>query len=129
MRHIVCTGSRGWQDRRIIHDTLTTLRLPFVIVVGDAKGFDYHVWDIATKLRLPRLRFKADWRPGGIYDKGAGHKRNRRMLKYAVAHDPRCYVLAGWDGSSPGTRGCMEDAQKLGIDIVRIFYVEGLNNG
>jgi hypothetical protein len=127
VRHIVCTGSRGWQDRASIHDTLTTLAQPFAIVVGDAKGFDFHVWDIATKLRLPRLRFRADWRPGGVYDKSAGHKRNRRMLTYALAHDPRAYVLAGWDGSSTGTKGCIEDGKRLGMDAVFICYVPGLN--
>lgn len=123
MRLVVCTGSRGWRDVRMVYDTLSTLRRPFVIVVGDAQGWDTIVWAVATRLKIPRVKFKYIGKLG----KAGGHARDAKMLKWALARDPRCYVLAGWDGSSPGTKGTMQKAEKLGIDIVRVAYYESTN--
>ena len=120
MRIVVFTGSRGWQDDTTVHDAMVGLAKPLIVVVGDAKGFDKAVWEQAGLLRLPRLKFKANWRGNGYYDRGAGHARNRLMLSWALARDPGSFVMAGWDGTSPGTKGCMDDAKRLGMDVWRI---------
>jgi len=124
MRIVVFTGSRGWQDGSSVFDAMEGLKRPFIVVVGDAKGYDQIVWEQAGLLRLPRLRFKAKWHDNPEirvgYDRFAGHKRNRRMLKWAKARDSECFVMAGWDGTSTGTKGCMDDAERLGMSIWRI---------
>ena len=123
MRFVVCTGSRGWKDVQMVYDTLSTLRRPFVVVVGDARGWDMIVWHIAAKLKLPRVKFKYIGKLG----KAGGHARDAKMLKWALARDPMAYVLAGWDGSSPGTKATVAKGQKLGMDIVWVAYYENAN--
>lgn len=123
MRVIVFTGSRGWRDERIVFDTLSTLRQPFLGIVGDAQGFDSIVWRTLGRLQLPRLCFRARWREHDFYNKAAGHDRNRLMLVWGVRLDPEgCFVIAGWDGQSPGTKGMIDTAQSIGLDVWKLAY-------
>lgn len=129
MRVFLFTGSRGWRDVRTVENAIDGFRKPFLGIVGDAGGFDSIVWDILTEWRLPRWRFKAKWRTKGYYDHAAGHKRSRLMASWAsVLGDPANCVV-GWDGKSPGTKGCVDEAKRLGIDVWPLQYIRGLNEG
>lgn len=126
MRTVVWTGSRGWQDEDTVIDAVTSIRKPFRSICGGADGFDTVVWDVLTGFGLPRLLFKAKWK---LHGRAAGHVRNDVMLDWLQALDPDGFVLAGWDGSSKGTKGCMDKAAKRGIPVWRLMYVPSLNKG
>lgn len=126
MRTVVWTGSRGWQDVQTLEHVIVGLRRPFRSIVGDADGLDLIVWELLASFSLPRWRFKAQWKSLG---KSAGHARNRRMLDQLQKIDPGGFVLAGWDGESRGTKGCMDEARRRGIDVWPITYIPNLNEG
>ena len=67
------------------------------IVSGMAPGADSLAVKFARELDIKLYEFPADWRPHGIFDKGAGHKRNERMGRFADG------LLAFWDSKSRGT--------------------------
>lgn len=118
------TGSRGWQDEDTVIDAVTSLRRPFRSIVGDARGFDSIVWDVLSGFLLPRWRFDAQWK---LYGKPAGHRRNHLMIATLRRVDPGGLVIAGWDGQSSGTKGCMDAATKRGVPVWELQYVPSIN--
>lgn len=84
---------------------------PSEIVSGGARGVDRlgERWGFENK--VPVRRFIPNWRPSGVFDKGAGHARNRKMGDYAQA------LVAIWDGQSPGTKGMIDYARKNGLRV------------
>jgi hypothetical protein len=124
MRTVLWTGSRGWRDVDTIIDTAMSLRRPYRSIVGDAAGWDSLVWEVLAEYGLPRWRFKPHWKELG---RAAGHVRNHLMLDWLQRIDPNGFVLAGWDGQSPGTKGCMDEAAKRGIVIWPVMFVPELN--
>ncbi len=126
MRFVVWTGSRGWTDVGLIIDGIVSLRKPFFSIVGDADGFDTLVWECLAEYRFPRVRFKALWER---YGRAAGPNRNGVMLDYLQAHDPRGFVIAGWDGTSRGTKNCINQAEHRGIDVWRLGGYIGSSDG
>lgn len=127
MRTVLWTGSRGWQDMGTIVDCIDGLRQPFRSIVGDANGFDKLVWKALERRGLPRLRFRAKWRVGGIYHPAAGHDRNRLMVAWLTLLDSDGFVVAGWDGESTGTKGCIKECERLGISVWRLHWIPNLN--
>lgn len=119
MRTVVWTGSRGWTDVGTVVDAVNSLRKPFRSIVGGAKGFDSIVEQVLDKQGLFYLRFDAYWER---YGKAAGHKRNDLMLDWLLRLDKQGRLISGWDGSSPGTKGCIEAAIKRGIDHWPLAY-------
>jgi hypothetical protein len=126
MRTVLWTGSKGWRDVDSIVDAVTSLRRPFRSIVGDADGFDALVWEVLADYSLPRWQFKAQWKQNGVYVKSAGHQRNRFMLDW-LKRAQGTTVVAGWDGSSPGTKGCMDEARRRGFDVLQIAYMPMFN--
>jgi len=127
MRTVLFTGSRGWRDAKTIAEAIDSIRQPFRGIVGDADGFDKLVWEALTERSLPRLRFKAKWRENGYYNRGAGHDRNRLMAAWLALLDDSGFCVAGWDGQSSGTAGCIKEVERLGLDVWRLHYVPSLN--
>ena len=70
------------------------------IVTGDAKGVDALAREYANNIgpHGPKI-FKADW---ARYSKAAGHKRNKRLVRYLAGKEDS-HLVAFWDGTSPGT--------------------------
>lgn len=101
-----------------IRNTIDGLRKPFRSIVGGAKGFDTLVEDQLKKYGLPYLRFDANWSIG----RSADHVRNRLMLDWLERIGGDINVIAGWDGKSAGTKGCMDEAERRGIDVWRLFH-------
>ena len=56
-----------------------------------------------------RKLYHADWKRKG---KSAGMIRNRRMVKEAAEASPFTIAVFFWDGKSPGTENCIENARK-----------------
>ena len=76
------------------------------VVSGGARGADKcgELW--ATEVDLPVKKFEANW---GLYGKGAGHKRNGQMARYADA----VVLFPG----GKGTDNMFEQATKYGLQI------------
>lgn len=123
MRTVLCTGSRGWTNEGIIYDALSTLAQPLRIIVGDADGADAMFWLAAEVLDIPRLRFDAKWK---LYGRKAGHLRNDVMLDLLIAirrrGEEHAFVLAAWDGNSPGTRNMIREAERADFSVLEISY-------
>lgn len=69
-------------------------------------GFDYPI---------DRKRYPADWKQ---YGKPAGHIRNKQMID--ENHADLYAVLAFPLGKSPGTRGCMKYAERMGLMVINL---------
>lgn len=120
MRCVLWTGSRGWQDINEIVGVAVSLPKPFRSIVGDADGFDALVWQVLTRMQLPRWRYDAKWKQ---YGRAAGHKRNTLMLDVLQRIDPEGFVIAGWDGSSRGTKNCIDQAEGRGLSVWKVAYL------
>jgi hypothetical protein len=123
------TGSRGWEDISTVIDVCSTMAQPLIGIVGDADGFDFQVRKILNKLYVPCLMYKADWKR---YHNGAGPKRNGVMVSVLERFRQRgfsCYVVAGWDGKSSGTKNCIKQAEDKNFSVFRLAYYPKLNGG
>lgn len=82
MIRILITGSRDWEDRKLIEDTLTTLRFKAedtTLVSGNCPtGADLICEEIADDLGWTVEKHPADW---DKYGKRAGYIRNSAMVK------------------------------------------------
>ncbi len=89
-----------------------------LIISGGAHGVDTWAESAANVLDIPcHVEEVKDWWVNGHFNRGAGHARNRRMLDM----EPDLCVYF-WDGHSPGTKGCIEEAQRRGLEVeVNIF--------
>ncbi len=56
------------------------------------------------------------WRPNGVYDAGAGKKRNTQIIARADV------VVAFWDGFSTGTRDSITKAKSRGIKVHTVAF-------
>lgn len=111
---VIVTGSRNWTDGRIVFDALTSESPDLVVHGGCRTGADSfaHIWcDVAYR---DEVTLRARWRVNGALDRRAGPRRNLRMLKAY----PGATVLAFPLGVSRGTRGCIELARGLGMEVV-----------
>jgi hypothetical protein len=103
---IVITGSRDYSARAQILNAMSLVakQAPEATFMhGGAGGIDSEAGDIAVALGFNVVVIKAAW---DVYGRSAGHRRNREMLD----HNPTA-VWAFWDGSSPGTYGCIREAR------------------
>jgi hypothetical protein len=117
---IVVTGSRHWTDPQLIIDALVRVMSMsgdhrFIIVHGDAKGADTIARAWAEERMIPCEAWPANWDAEG---KGAGPKRNRRMLD-AGARIVLAFPIGG-RATSPGTHDCIDAACERGIQV-RVF--------
>lgn len=125
----IIAGSRTIVDIvASIHLQRCIRRLPWTItevVSGRAQGVD-RLGEQWAGTRVPVKPFPARWHDGdGLFDRGAGHKRNRQMAEYV---GPKGGLLALWDGESTGTRNMIETARKLGLRVVvEVYLGDGLD--
>jgi hypothetical protein len=105
------TGSRGWEDPKLIYDIFSKLgarhNQQVTLIHGGASGADTQAAAVADALGwdLPPADIP-NWRPNGVYDPQAGHKRNLAMLN----KEPDL-VVAFWDGRSRGTLHAIAQAR------------------
>lgn len=82
------------------------------MICGDARGADKLGADWAEFHGISVKHMPAKWRlPNGITDRGAGHKRNAEMAAIGDV------LLAFWDGKSKGTKGMIDRALAVGLEV------------
>ncbi|WP_037616369.1 SLOG family protein [Streptomyces aureus] len=137
---ILVTGSRDWDDRRTVWQAIASTVMAsapstatIVVVHGDCPdGADAHAaaWAAAAQgdNRRPVIEegHPADWRPGGVFDRAAGFRRNAEMVNagadaclafLAPCSKPSCTELK--PHPSHGTAHCAELAEQAGIPTRR----------
>lgn len=113
---VIIAGSRDISDYEIVRQAIIASGLwkeykhDLEIVSGGARGVDRLGEEFARKNGLKVHQFIPDWDGLG---KSAGHVRNREMGDFAKAHGGA--LIALWDGSSPGTKGMIDYAKKIGL--------------
>jgi hypothetical protein len=128
---VAVVGSRTFRNYRLLCNTLDALRHelgvdagvtaspPTVLmrlVSGGAQGADRMAERYAAENALDIDVHRPDWRPNGVYDPGAGLKRNGDIVAQADL------VVAFWDGISTGTRDTMRKAEKAGVEVRTIRF-------
>lgn len=114
-RVLVC-GSRHWTDEALIWEVLA-LRQPDVVIHGAARGADSMAGRWARKHGVEELPFPARWDRDG---KGAGPKRNRRML---VEGQPDLVLAFADDlAKSRGTANMVSQSQRHGVPLILYNY-------
>jgi hypothetical protein len=116
---VVITGSRAWTDTEFITRRLLRLHRaadgPLALVHGCAKGADEIAGAVAEQLGWRVERHPALWEDEG---RGAGHKRNIRMLDHPRGTD-LVIAFATDIKTSKGTRHCALAAheRKIALEI------------
>lgn len=119
---LLITGSRTWDDRKVIRDSLRTWwestgKDPEAVLVSGAcpKGADRICEEIWEHNGLTVERHPAVWRPGGVYNHRAGYDRNEAMVDTAPDH---CiaFIRAGSGGASH----CARYARSKGIEVTLV---------
>ncbi len=125
-RKILFCGSRYWNDPYIVNDKIDQIletqaeygRKPHEIIAihGNASGADKMCGHAAAARGVWEVIVPANW---NIYHKAAGPMRNDVMLDlepdivYAFHNDLE---------NSKGTKHCVTEAKKRGIEVVVVCY-------
>ena len=89
---------------------------PFFFLSGMAvSGADFHICDLAEKLKIEVEEYPAAW---NYYGKKAGMVRNSQML--ARVKELSGVVVAFWDMKSAGTKDTIRKATQMGIEVYLI---------
>jgi hypothetical protein len=121
---LIVTGSRNISYIRARREIIDFLRgkPQACIYHGNSGNVDLAARDIGEMWSgYSQKPFDADWRKHGT---AAGPIRNRAMVKHAVENGLTVMGLAIWDGKSRGTKNCITNMRKLGIEPT-IITVEG----
>jgi nucleoside 2-deoxyribosyltransferase len=125
-RKVAVIGSREFNDRKLLYDTLTRNydRIKLVIS-GGARGADTLAVNWASDYGVPYLVFPALWHNPftGEHDKGAGFRRNRQIIEQCDI------VLAFWDKLSRGTAHSIGIAKELGKPVKIVEFSRTLDPG
>ena len=120
MKLVLVTGSREWSDKWKIHNALTREQ-PDVIIEGEQRGADLLSRAWGDKYGVSIIGVPALWAAHG---KGAGPKRNRFMLKTAIALQTEwaatLEVVAFPMPNSVGTWDMVEICKKAGRKVTVI---------
>jgi hypothetical protein len=126
---VAIIGGRDFQN----YDLLKFKLLPYKtsisqIISGGASGADNLGEIYAKENNIPLKVFEAEWEnfsepckikenaQGKKYNALAGFNRNSQIIQNSD------FVIAFWNGSSPGTRDSIGKAHKLKKDILIIYY-------
>jgi len=121
MRTIIA-GSRGISDVRLVKEAVEKSDFLITeIVSGHARGVDKAGERYAESADIDLVIFPANWNKHGY---SAGHIRNERMARYAIADESRPGgLIAIWDGVSRGTKNMIDTANRLGLKVF-IFRID-----
>lgn len=121
---VIIAGSRTITDYNVVEKAIKASGFDITQVIsGHALGVDMLGEMYAAKHKIPFVRYPAQWRVNGRVDKGAGKKRNRKMLAVADA------LIAIWDTTSTGTAHMIAIAKQKGIPIFLAIAKETSTNG
>lgn len=111
---LIIAGSRDIEDYDLVRSLVMKsgfwdkYKRTIEVVCGMARGVDLVGLEFAKKNKLKWHERPADWNRHG---KAAGHIRNSEMAKESDA------LLAVWDGKSLGTKGMIQVARQLGLEV------------
>lgn len=108
---LAIVGSRDFEDFSLLCEKVNELRKEFKIthiISGGAKGADILAEKYAKEYNLSITILKPDWDKFG---KKAGILRNKDIINLSD------YIIAFWDGESPGTKNAIETANKYNKPI------------
>jgi hypothetical protein len=115
MSSVAVVGSRGFTDypllKRRLDDEIARWEIAR-IVSGGAQGADRLAARYARETGLELLELKPDWKRG----RGAGKIRNSDIVRRAD------WLIAFWDGESPGTLDTIQKARRVGKDVDVVLY-------
>lgn len=118
-KNVAVIGGRDFDDvellSRVLHRNIDKIK---IIVSGGADGADSLAVEWAKKYGIPFLVFPAKWRDPdtGVYDKGAGFKRNWDIVRSSDV------VIAFYDGESGGTGHSISIAKQLTKPLHIVSY-------
>jgi hypothetical protein len=113
---------RSFRDEGLLPDDPETAVRTLEIVSGTAKGADLLGEHFANGHSITIKRFPADWETHG---KSAGYLRNEKIAMYAKEDNGT--LISFWDGVSSGTKHMIDLAQKHGLRVYVIKYLEGVD--
>lgn len=117
MAKIVVCGSRTIIDYSFIKTNLDRLvNKDDTIVSGGANGVDKLAEKYAKETGMDCVVFNAQWKVGDKLDRGAGYKRNVKMIDYADS------VICLWNGMSKGTKHSIDYAKKHN-KLMEVIYI------
>ena len=126
---VIIAGTRGFDDYKLLKTkcdkilTKVSQTRNVIIRSGGAKGADLLGEKYAKERGFTLQQFIPEWRPNGVYDRAAGHKRNRQMADGDKGRPvPANALIAFWDSESPGTRGMIEYAENKDLRVRVIEY-------
>ena len=115
---LLIAGSRDYTNygefTRITDHLLSQVREKYQILIieGEARGTDTLAKNYALDKGYKFAAFRADW---DHYGKSAGLWRNELMVSELSLYPHRA-ALFFWDGKSRGTKHCIGEVVKAGID-------------
>ena len=102
---LIIAGSRNFNNYALVEKTIAEMDIEITeVVCGDARGADTLGEEWAIAHSVPVKHFPADW---NSYGKAAGYIRNAEMANYGD------YLLAFWDGHSPGTKHMINSMKRI----------------
>lgn len=118
---LAVVGSRSFDDYGLLEHLLDVLQ-PTKIISGGAKGADSLAEKYAKAYNIPTKIYEAEWQDFsepckrktgkyGEYNALAGFKRNQQIVDAAE------YIIAFWDGESPGTKDTIQRAHQSNTPI------------
>lgn len=113
---VIIAGGRDFTDKDLLYTSLDAFHkgTPITeIVCGGAKGADSlgKLWALSRNIKV--VDMPADWER---YGKSAGFIRNKQMGDYAD------YLIAFWNGVSPGTKHMIEYMKSIEKHGIVIYY-------
>lgn len=110
-------GSRTFSRLDLVTDTVKNLGR-CVIVSGGAEGVDITAEEEARRLGYPEPAvYLPNWKQ---HKKAAGMIRNRIIVEDSDG------LVVFWDGVSPGTKGTIELAKKVGKPYILVMVANGM---
>lgn len=106
-------GSRGFNDYKLVVETLREIPQINLIVSGGAKGADTLGEMYAKHNDIPTMIFPPLW---DKYGKSAGFIRNKDIVENSDI------VIAFWDGNSKGTHSTIQLCEKMGKRCKIVSY-------
>lgn len=102
-------GRPGFRNATLIREVIREFDPETIVITGGARGPDLIAASFARQRGLHVAEVQPLWTH---YSRGAGPKRNRAMLALRPG-----FVVAFWDGDSPGTRDMISIAHAADIPV------------
>lgn len=125
--NLVISGSRHVDIKhytkyeKMIDEYISNYGTPDIIIAGGAEGIDKIAEMYAENKGIEILVIEAQWYVNGIYDKSAGPKRNRKMIKKGT-HLLAFPLEEDYVNKKGGTYNTIKQAKraKLTVEIIPI---------